>query len=437
MKSDPQRLLERIEVRGLFGSVSYDIAVPKTSGAESGQILLLYGDNGTGKSTILKLLYHLLTSEIYKGHKTHISEVPFREFRVWATDGTCVAAERTRDSNQGSYNLTIRDPSGTPIIEWMWIDGKRDEESEPAYRSVCEALAGLKIGLHFLPDNRRVEGPNARRRRLRTLRGIEREPIWLSDINEDDSTSPEALLEEAIDNTIQAFRQQALSQSNIGYSSVYTIYLDIVRRLVTFGGSAEEDASESLQDLRRRLSALGSQNEEFAEFGLVPDLDTDAISDLLNQAKDDQSALLSSVLAPYLDGHQARLEALQDLQTVMDTFVTLLGEFYTQKSVSIHVDRGLKIESSTGLDLIPNVLSSGEKQLLLLFCNAIHARRDNTVFIVDEPEISLNVKWQRRLVGAMIKCLEGVQAQLILATHSIEILSQYREYVVPLKEIND
>ncbi len=437
MESKTQRLIQRIEITRLFGSLSYNIMVPKTSDPESGQLLLLYGDNGTGKSTILRLLYHLLSPRIFEGHKTNIAEVPFQGFRVWATDGTRVVVERTGDSAPGPYELTISDPDGTPITKWEWKENKPGEDDEPAYRQACEALAGLKIGLHFLPDNRRVDDETTQGRRHRIIRDSSGRRVRLNDSDEDDPSSPEALLEQTIGNTIQTFGQQALSQSNIGYSSVYTIYRDIVRQLVKFGGNAQTDASESLQDLNERLIGLGTRNETFARFGLVPELDAGAISDLLDEAADNQSALLSSVLTPYLDGHQARLNALQDLQKVMDTFVTLLGEFYSQKSVSIHVGRGLTIKSSAGLDLDPSVLSSGEKQLLLLFCNAIQARRDNTVFIVDEPELSLNVKWQRLLVGAMMECLKGVKAQLILATHSIEILSQYREYVVPLRDIDD
>ena len=38
------------------------------------------------------------------------------------------------------------------------------------------------------------------------------------------------------------------------------------------------------------------------------------------------------------------------------------------------------------------------------------------------------------MISALLSCLEGVRTQIILATHSIEILSQYNEYVVTLRD---
>ena len=50
----------------------------------------------------------------------------------------------------------------------------------------------------------------------------------------------------------------------------------------------------------------------------------------------------------------------------------------------------------------------------------------------DEPEISLNVKWQRRLVRALLDCIRGSRVQLVFATHSIELLAQHKTNVIKL-----
>ncbi|KHD09288.1 hypothetical protein PN36_34135 [Candidatus Thiomargarita nelsonii] len=83
------------------------------------------------------------------------------------------------------------------------------------------------------------------------------------------------------------------------------------------------------------------------------------------------------------------------------------------------------------------MLSSGEKQLLLLFCNTLIARDKATIFIIDEPEISLNIKWQRQLIRTLLNFTKDSQVQFLFATHSIELLSQYRSNVVKLSNIVD
>jgi len=84
--------------------------------------------------------------------------------------------------------------------------------------------------------------------------------------------------------------------------------------------------------------------------------------------------------------------------------------------------------------LEPANLSSGEQQLLLLFCYVLIARDQPSVFMIDEPEISLNVKWQRQLVQSLLDITAYSKIQFIFASHSVELLSQHRGRVVQLVE---
>ena len=113
-------------------------------------------------------------------------------------------------------------------------------------------------------------------------------------------------------------------------------------------------------------------------------------------------------------------------------FVTNMNSFYTGKCVQFSLQTGLAVFSGGGTRLKLNMLSSGEKQLLLLFCNTLIARDRSAIFIIDEPELSLNVKWQRRLVKALLDCIEGSNIQFLLATHSLEILALHRNNVAKL-----
>ena len=118
-------------------------------------------------------------------------------------------------------------------------------------------------------------------------------------------------------------------------------------------------------------------------------------------------------------------------------FVEKINRFFYDKKVSLHVQSGLKITTADNAqEISPDMLSSGEKQLLLLFCNTLTARDKATIFIIDEPEISLNIKWQRQLIRTLLDFSKNSQVQFLFATHSIELLSQYRQQVVKLSNNN-
>lgn len=64
-------------------------------------------------------------------------------------------------------------------------------------------------------------------------------------------------------------------------------------------------------------------------------------------------------------------------------------------------------------------LSAGEKHLLFILLHALMA--EGSSLLLDEPEMSMHIDWQRELLQA-IKELNP-RAQVIAATHSPEIMA--------------
>ena len=66
--------------------------------------------------------------------------------------------------------------------------------------------------------------------------------------------------------------------------------------------------------------------------------------------------------------------------------------------------------------LTPYQLSSGEKQMLAILMTVLVENREPYALLMDEPEISLHIDWQQRLID-LIRQLNP-NAQIILSTHS-------------------
>ena len=77
-------------------------------------------------------------------------------------------------------------------------------------------------------------------------------------------------------------------------------------------------------------------------------------------------------------------------------------------------------ENSAGEEFDINDLSSGEKQLFLRTLSIKMLEPDNSIILIDEPELSLHPKWQQRIIEVYKKI--GENNQIIVATHSPHIL---------------
>ena len=439
--SHQSSLIQSIEIDELFGQYRYRLRSSASLRGED-QLLLLYGDNGAGKSTILNIVFHLLNPEPYRGHRSAIGNIPFRFVRIVLTSGYTIIAEKDDPFDQTHYRLQLAKPGSGEVISHLWeFERRRRDPEDSNYIQYCQILDEIGLVFHFLSDTRRVAGESdlasedaherflrSRMRRERSYRIQER-----SVANEES----EVLAGNAVDRTIEGLRRLALTGTNLGYTSVNTIYEQLINRILYLGTGAEASDLLPISGLRTSLAELHERNSNYAKYGLTPDLDTDRLLRLIDRAQQTNIEILNTVLKPYLDGHHARLNALEPVQKVINEFVTMLSEFFSNKRVELDVRTGLRILDRKNKEIRPELLSSGERQLVVLLCNAITARRNGMILVIDEPEISLNVKWQRRLISALLTCLEGVETQIILATHSIEILSQYHEFVATLSEVQE
>ena len=101
-------------------------------------------------------------------------------------------------------------------------------------------------------------------------------------------------------------------------------------------------------------------------------------------------------------------------------FQDLIDELFAPTGKTIVRDRNEIFFSQYGELLSPYILSSGEKQLLVILLTALVMECRPGVLLMDEPEISLHIEWQQRLI-TLIRTINP-NVQIILCTHSPAIV---------------
>lgn len=94
-------------------------------------------------------------------------------------------------------------------------------------------------------------------------------------------------------------------------------------------------------------------------------------------------------------------EKLNGIFLQRDRFIAICDSLFQRKSIGINAESEFHFISRTGKQLTTTMLSSGEKQLLILLIETLLQREQPTIFIADEPELSLHVVWQEKLISSL------------------------------------
>lgn len=106
----------------------------------------------------------------------------------------------------------------------------------------------------------------------------------------------------------------------------------------------------------------------------------------------------------------------------IDTLFLVIDGYFGQTGKRIEIDKErnfLVFREDAGVTIELDMLSAGEKQLLYILLTVFLMDEQPAVLLMDEPELSLHIEWQEKLIKSIRKL--NPQCQVILTTHSPSI----------------
>lgn len=357
-------------------------------------INIFFGLNGAGKTSLLRILHsamsgnaNLLANVPFKWAEVEIHSVKYKGNFVRRCEKIDVEVKKI--SKRGIRKIKAGD------IDVVMYDENIENKSDMSWK--CYPSNDKRIeGAHwmhvFLPTDRMFSGYEDKRSISRKYAiGIEESELYWDVIFANQleslwsSYSGELIREvrkiqddglERILRNILSPGRKVLSAENIDAGTAY-------------------DRVKSFFSRRSSSRGIGSVKEFCENFNESPQLRSVVID---------------------VDAIEKQIEAAMASR---DLLQALIEKMFTGKKNVLLKDNVLFVETKDNKEIQLSSLSSGEKNVLLILIQSLMARENS--IIIDEPEISLHIDWQRELIQSMN--MLNPRAQFIISTHSPEIMA--------------
>jgi ABC-type lipoprotein export system ATPase subunit len=157
--------------------------------------------------------------------------------------------------------------------------------------------------------------------------------------------------------------------------------------------------------------------------------------------KTPRDALLKQVLQVYDKALQDRVASLESIFEQLSSFERAANSFLEGKRLALSSSLSpramadqLFLESRDRKRNALDILSSGERHVLTMLFSATHMSRGDGMVLLDEPELSLHVDWQRHILGVLQE-LAG-DRQIVACTHSPEVAAEHLDEMIELRSLS-
>lgn len=422
-------------------------------------VTFLIGINGSGKTTILDLMYGLLNPCLEK-----LLTISFKEITL-----VCEVEDDKVNSQSKNIQIVCKKQGDNVIIVYQDLENKKYcEYSLPNILSEDDDLCDWDRTYSELDIVFAKSEVYSKIRSLSTpvILNLNR---YLSNMVELDSS---LRIRRGLRNVPRQGRGSDIQRALLNVQEL--VYLTIRKTARQQSRLAEDFKNKVFEDMFKT-----PQNNDFNLPGNNPD-NYSRVKDLRktlfeSESLDEETNKLTQKINQYLEGYEATLQeytsyfkgkkidpskvnidlfkkmivydmqynkimniaeyAKQNMQEVrklhepLKRFENSINMFFKEGRKQIKVsgsgdilvlnhNKGAKVQ-----DTIFN-LSSGEKQLIILMaCLSLSEdSKRSHVYVVDEPEISLHISWQEQFVDALLEA--SPNTQFILATHSPSIIAK-------------
>ena len=368
--------ITKISVKGLFGMFDHEIPLNQES-----RITIVHGPNGVGKTVFLRLLDCLFNCDY-----EFMDEISFDELHIDFEDGGVVTVakeiEFEDDSDPSQFLIRYNDRTGTNYAP---------------FKLSTYGVHRFNNAVKFrFPDHVRVEWDS--------------KSYWLT--------------EETVkrySNTDMLSPKDLISRNDILSADSFNLYQNLYgERPEWFQHICDETQTVSIQTQR-------TQNVAIIDYALLETtgdrrLHVNPILNLepLSFVADSLRGLRQELFRP-----EARL------------FYNIINERILFKLFELGTDE-FRFVADNGSEVPLSDLSSGEQQLLILYSQLLFEVQPGTLVMIDEPELSMNVVWQRKFLDDLQRIVELRKFDVLIATHSPQIITDKWDWMVALgeREIN-
>jgi predicted ATP-binding protein involved in virulence len=332
---------------------------------------IITGRNGSGKTTVLKLLWYIMSGNILHA----LREVSFKKATLETSEYTCTVHRIEYHTCRVSWSS-----GGKEVV----FEDEFDEDGDVILNAEDKANSVIsEIGSTvFLPTFRRIEGGftlNARANALSRSKG---------DIEE----------------SLIALSKRLSNGNHVFVASLSTI--DIVSLIVR----QYTDLSEKYNQLQQKTSQEVIEKIKAFKSDTTDSNQLDAATRTLDEIRQQIESMEGS-----------RETIMKPLEAVRILAMKLF------KHAGIKLGRTLSFGDAASA-VNSDSLSAGEKQMLSFI--SYNAFYQDAVMIIDEPELSLHVDWQRQLFPTLMS--QQATNQFVIATHSPFIYSKYPDKEIQL-----
>lgn len=407
----PSRLhLREFRIFGLFGGSPITIKFPDPIASDGPAIVILSGSNGIGKTTILRMIGGML-------------QLDFDEFR------------------RVPFHSAELEFSSSQVVEVKWIVGS----DRPVFVSFEELSMGLVSDREQADYNSSEQAMinTFRERVLPLTRGIKYDLLELDRSSLQRLSVSEEYIEHSSGRIIRKSKgedslavrvRNFLRDAQVNHRRFFrSEELDVLPKLLD--RLTENHDAVTVESLVERLASIRIKIPEYERLGLyIDDEQLSALSALIGSERR-WSAPQLALIETYVETQEGIQKARELIANRLIQFEAIMQSFLIGKSVTVNRRTGLRIEAR-GTILKESQLSSGEYHFLFMMVTALLCQRIGTIIAIDEPELSLHISWQRKLISALSRCAAGASPLFLFATHSLAIAAEHPESVNRLSPVD-